>query len=65
MTAFARVITKSWIARLRVVSSSSKGSEIANHYKRDSLQLPLPDEARDEQNKRFFEASKNGGIWFS
>ena len=64
MTAFARALTRSWIARLRPDSSHSHVAQISNNYARDSLQLTFPEE-QIEQNKRFLEASKDGGIWFS
>ena len=60
MVSFARARTRSWLSRLWPVTAQQINNDTAQH-----------DEPKDligkqqEQNKRFLESSKNGGMWFS
>ena len=60
MVSFARARAKSWFKRLWPVTVKTKKNEPAE---KDMSRELL--ENQQEQNICFFEASKNGGIWFS
>ena len=60
MVSFARARTRSLLSRLwpmTVQPISNKKAEIEKY--KELI------EQQQEQNKRFFEANKNGGMWFS
>tara|TARA_B100000579_G_C22663304_1_gene772011 strand:+ start:498 stop:680 length:183 start_codon:yes stop_codon:yes gene_type:complete len=60
MVSFARLQTRSWLARL----VPSKVQDVKN----DKDQLGTINELHENiaaQNKCFLEVSKNGGMWFS
>ena len=60
MVSFARARTRSWISRLWPVTVQPfKNEEAAMDMSKELI------EKQKEQNKSFFEASKNGGMWFS
>ena len=61
MSTFARAITRSWVSRLWTTSP-----ELTN---KDNLEIETQANQVNtklvEQNRRFLDASKDGGIWFS
>tara|TARA_Y100001968_G_scaffold226679_1_gene209448 strand:+ start:558 stop:740 length:183 start_codon:yes stop_codon:yes gene_type:complete len=60
MVSFARARAKSWLARLWPTTVKANKNETgAMDMHKDLI------ENQNEQNKCFFEASKNGGMWFS
>ncbi len=60
MIAFARAIAKSWVARLTPQEDQYGNIEvIASRKSRNLISKQI------EQNKRFIEVTKNGGMWFS
>ena len=60
MVSFARARTRSWISRLWPVTVQPiKNETVAMDMSKELI------EKQQEQNKSFFEASKNGGMWFS
>ena len=60
MVSFARARAKSWLTRLWPVTVKTNKNETA---KMDMSKELI--ENQQEQNKCFFEASKNGGMWLS
>tara|TARA_Y100001968_G_C19138190_1_gene610134 strand:+ start:372 stop:554 length:183 start_codon:yes stop_codon:yes gene_type:complete len=60
MVAFARARTKSWISRLWPMAIGSNSKEKIE-YKQSQEVI----DKHKEQNKRFLELNKNGGIWLS
>ena len=60
MVSFARARAKSWLTRLWPVTVKTNKNETA--YMGMSKELI---EKQQEQNKCFFEASENGGMWLS
>ena len=60
MVTFARARTRSWLSRLL----SETAQPINNEIVESDISKELI-EKQSEQNKSFFEASKNGGMWFS
>tara|TARA_Y100001968_G_scaffold226401_1_gene209169 strand:+ start:44 stop:226 length:183 start_codon:yes stop_codon:yes gene_type:complete len=60
MVSFARLKTRSLLSRLWPVAAKPL------HNQKDELKKSKNlSEDIEEQNKFFFEASKNGGMWFS
>jgi len=60
MVSFARARAKSWLARLWPVTVKNNKNETAEMDMSKELI-----EKQQEQNKCFFEASENGGMWLS
>ena len=60
MASFARARTRSLLSRLWPVTEKTLNKQTVKSQKSKKL---IEDIA--EQNKCFFEASKNGGMWFS
>ena len=60
MVSFARARTRSLLSRLWPVTEKNLNNQSVELHKSKKL---IEDIA--EQNKRFLEASKNGGMWFS
>ena len=60
MVSFARARTRSLLSKLWPVSAKNLNDKKVELGKSKYLIEDL-----DKQNKYFFEASKNGGIWFS
>ena len=60
MVSFARARTRSLLSRLWPVSTKN-----LNNQKNELEKSKYLIEDIDKQNKRFLEASKNGGMWFS
>ena len=60
MVSFARARAKSWLARLWTVKVKTNKNETAEMDMSKELI-----EKQQEQNKCFFEASENGGMWLS
>tara|TARA_B100000579_G_scaffold328879_1_gene278908 strand:+ start:69 stop:251 length:183 start_codon:yes stop_codon:yes gene_type:complete len=60
MVSFARARTKSLLSRLWPLASNTLiNQKDKTHSSKEVI------EDIEEQNKCFFEASKNGGMWFS
>ena len=60
MVSFARARTKSWLSRLWPVTvQPTKNETVAMDMSKELI------EKQQEQNKCFFEASENGGMWLS
>tara|TARA_Y100001968_G_scaffold328714_1_gene376422 strand:+ start:1953 stop:2135 length:183 start_codon:yes stop_codon:yes gene_type:complete len=60
MVSFARARAQTWLAKLRPLTVKSNRNE--------SVEMDIYKEFlrnQQEQNKCFFEAIKNGGMWFS
>tara|TARA_Y100001968_G_C18835586_1_gene471147 strand:- start:66 stop:248 length:183 start_codon:yes stop_codon:yes gene_type:complete len=60
MVSFARAKTRSLLSRLWPVEEKN-----LNNHQTESQKSKKVLEDVVQQNKRFFEASKNGGMWFS
>ena len=60
MVSFARARTKSLLSRLWPMKVLLLTNNVAEWGKSKELIIK-----QNEQDKRFIEASKNGGIWFS
>tara|TARA_B100000614_G_scaffold192554_1_gene173668 strand:- start:909 stop:1091 length:183 start_codon:yes stop_codon:yes gene_type:complete len=60
MVSYARARTRSLLSRLWPVSAKNLDNQKVEFGKSKYLIEDI-----DKQNKNFFEASKNGGIWFS
>ncbi len=60
MVSFARARTRSLLSRLGAMKAKPLNNQKIEFNKSESLI-----ERIKEQNKCFFEASKNGGMWFS
>ena len=60
MVSFARARTKSLLSRLWPMKVLLLTNNVTELEKSKELIIK-----QNEQNKRFIEASKNGGIWFS
>ena len=60
MVSFARARAKSWLTRLWPVTVKNNKNETAEMDMSKELI-----EKQQEQNKCFFEASENGGMWLS
>ena len=60
MVSFARARTKSLLSRLWPMKVLLLKNNVTELEKSEELIIK-----QNEQNKRFIEASKNGGIWFS
>ena len=60
MVSFARARTKSLLSRLWPMKDLMLTNNVTELEKSKELIIK-----QNEQNKRFIEASKNGGIWFS
>ena len=60
MVSFGRARAKSWLARLWPVTVKNNKNETAEMDMSKELI-----EKQQEQNKCFFEASENGGMWLS
>ena len=60
MVSFARARAKSWLTRVWPASFKTNRNKSAEMDTSKELIKSL-----QQQNKCFFEASKNGGIWFS
>ena len=60
MVSFARARTRSWLSRLWPV----KVEQVKNERDTLSKSKKLVEE-QQELNKRFLEASRTGGMWFS
>ena len=60
MVSFARARAKSWLTRLWPVTVKTNKNETAEMDMSKELI-----EKQQEQNKCFFEASENGGMWLS
>ena len=60
MVSFARSRTKSWLSKLWPVTDQPHNPEkVVRKMSKDVI------ENQNEQNKSFFAAIKNGGMWFS
>ena len=60
MVSFARARTKSWLSKLWPVTAQPHNPEkVVRKMSKDVI------ENQYEQNKSFFAAIKNGGMWFS
>ena len=60
MVSFARARTRSLLSRLWPMPAKPLNNQKLELHKSENLI-----EGIEEQNKCFFEASKNGGMWFS
>jgi len=60
MVSFARARTRSLISRLWPLTEKTLNNQTVESHKSKKLTEDIA-----EQNKCFFEASKNGGMWFS
>tara|TARA_B100001250_G_C19032400_1_gene458062 strand:- start:154 stop:336 length:183 start_codon:yes stop_codon:yes gene_type:complete len=60
MVSFARARTKSLLSRLWPMTAKPLNNQKLELHKSKNLI-----EVIKEQNKRFLEVSKNGGVWFS
>jgi hypothetical protein len=60
MVSFARARTRSLLSKLWPMTEKPLNSQKLELYKSENLIEDI-----EQQNKRFLEASKNGGIWFS
>ena len=60
MVSFARAKTRSLLSRLWPMAEKPLNNQTAELSKTKKLAEDIV-----EQNKSFFEASKNGGMWFS
>ena len=60
MVSFARARAKSWLTRLWPLTVKTNKNETAEMDMSKELI-----EKQQEQNKCFFEASENGGMWLS
>ena len=60
MAAYARARTRSWLSKIWLGVAKDTPDESS-----PVQQLTQIEEKHNEQKKRFIEASKNGGVWFS